>query len=105
MLEKNFQITRTRTPLDELEVPNTFTPNNDRVNDSWGVPALRFYEGVQIEVFEIGSGKRVFYVENPDIRWDGSINGKDPVVTAYVWVISVKETGEVRRGILNLLIK
>jgi len=90
-------------PLNQLDVPNTFTPNNDGVNDAWGVPALRYYQGVQIEVFEIGSGKRVFYTENPDIRWDGGINGKDPVVTSYVWVISIKETDEVRRGMLNLL--
>ena len=103
VLEKNFQITRTRMPLNQLDVPNTFTPNNDGVNDAWGVPALRYYQGVQIEVFEIGSGKRVFFTENPDIRWDGGINGKDPVVTSYVWVISVKETDEVRRGMLNLL--
>jgi gliding motility-associated-like protein len=103
VLEKNFQITRNRTPLDQLEVLNTFTPNNDRVNDSWGVPALRYYEGVKIEVFEVGSGKRVFYTEDPDVSWDGRVDGKDPVVTAYLWVISVGETGEVRRGMLNVL--
>jgi gliding motility-associated-like protein len=102
-LDKEFQIERQRTPLDQLDIPNTFTPNNDGVNDTWGVPALRYYEGVQIQIIEVGSGNRVFYTEDPDVRWDGRVNGKDPVVTAYVWVITVVETGEVRRGMLNLL--
>ncbi|WP_100630289.1 MBG domain-containing protein [Algoriphagus formosus] len=102
-LDKEFQIERQRTPLDQLDIPNTFTPNNDGVNDTWGVPALRYYEGVQIQIIEVGSGNRVFYTEDPDVRWDGRVNGKEPVVTAYLWVITVVETGEVRRGMLNLL--
>ncbi|MFC3880800.1 Calx-beta domain-containing protein [Algoriphagus namhaensis] len=103
VLDKTFAIQRLRTPLDQLDVPNTFTPNNDGANDTWGVPALRYYRGVQIQVIEMGSGNRVFYTEDPDVRWDGRINGNDPVVTSYVWVITVEETGEVRRGVLNLL--
>jgi gliding motility-associated-like protein len=103
VLEKSFVIQRLRTPLSELDIPNTFTPNNDGVNDTWGLPALRYYEGVSIEIIEIGSGNRVFYTEDPDVRWDGRVNGNEPVVTAYVWVIRVEETGEVRRGMLNVL--
>jgi gliding motility-associated-like protein len=102
VLEKNFQITRTRTPLSQLEVPNTFTPNNDGVNDGWGVPALRYYQGVRISIMEIG-GNRVFYTENPDSRWDGTFGSKELPVGAYFWIIEVAETGEVRRGVLNLL--
>ncbi|MEN2282971.1 gliding motility-associated C-terminal domain-containing protein, partial [Algoriphagus sp. SE2] len=102
VLEKSFQITRERTPLDQLEVPNTFTPNNDGVNDTWGVPALRYYQGVRISVMEV-SGNRVFYTENPDMRWDGTYDGKELPVGAYFWIIEVEETGEVRRGVLNLL--
>uniref|UniRef100_UPI0025E178AB T9SS type B sorting domain-containing protein n=1 Tax=Algoriphagus sp. TaxID=1872435 RepID=UPI0025E178AB len=102
LLEKSFQITRNRTPLDQLDLTNTFTPNNDGVNDTWGVPALRYYQGVRISIMEIG-GNRVFYTENPDIRWDGTFEGKELPVGAYFWIIEVAETGEVRRGVLNLL--
>ena len=102
VLEKSFQITRQRTPLDQLDLTNTFTPNGDGVNDTWGVPALRYYQGVRISIMEVG-GNRVFYTENPDIRWDGTFDGKELPVGAYFWVIEVAETGEVRRGVLNLL--
>ncbi|WP_439487427.1 MBG domain-containing protein, partial [Algoriphagus sp.] len=102
VLTKDFQITRERTPLDQLEIANTFTPNGDGVNDTWGMPALRYYSGVRISVFAVG-GERLFYTEDPDVRWDGMFNGKEMPVGAYLYVIEVGETGEVKRGMLNLL--
>ncbi|MEB2785090.1 MBG domain-containing protein [Algoriphagus persicinus] len=102
ILDKNFEISRERTPLDQLDVPNTFTPNGDGVNDSWSVLALRYYQGVRITVLSVG-GDRVFYTENPDVVWDGVFNGKEMPVGSYLFVIEVGETGEIRRGMLNLL--
>jgi gliding motility-associated-like protein len=103
-LDKFFEIKRTRPDFSTLTIFNTFTPNGDRFNDTWGVPEVRFYEGVRISVYERGGG-RVFYTENPDIRWDGTYNGKDMPVGTYYWVIEVIETGEIRRGVLNLIRK
>ena len=103
-IEKFFEITRTRPSLNEVIIYNTFTPNGDRFNDNWGVPEIRFYEGARISVYERG-GIRVFYTENPDIRWDGTYNGKEMPVGSYYWVIQIEETGETRRGIVNLLRK
>ncbi|SFU20833.1 gliding motility-associated C-terminal domain-containing protein, partial [Algoriphagus locisalis] len=102
ILEKEFSIIRERTPLEQLPIPNSFTPNGDGVNDTWGMSALRYYGGVRISVFAIG-GDRLFYTENPDIRWDGVFNGKVMPVGAYLYVIEVGETGEIRRGMLNLV--
>ncbi|MFZ9188852.1 MAG: hypothetical protein ACO21G_09695 [Algoriphagus sp.] len=47
----------------------------------------------------------MFYTENPDIRWDGTYEGKEMPVGSYYWVIQLEETGETRRGIVNLLRK
>jgi gliding motility-associated-like protein len=103
-LEKFFEITRIRPSFSALVVPNTFTPNGDGSNDTWGVPALRFFEEVRIQIFDRG-GIQVFYTENPDTRWDGKMKLKELPIGAYYWVISVNETGESRRGVLNLLRK
>jgi gliding motility-associated-like protein len=102
VLEKSFLITRTRTPLVQLDVPNTFIPNGDGANDTWGVMALRYYTGVRIIILDVG-GDRLFYTENPDVQWDGVFNGKEMPFGAYLYVIEVGETGEIRRGMLNLL--
>jgi gliding motility-associated-like protein len=103
-LDKFFTINRTRLAFDNLTIYNTFTPNADRFNDTWGVPDIRFYEGVRISVYERG-GARLFYTENPDIRWDGTYEGKEMPVGSYYWVIQIEETGATRRGIVNLLRK
>ena len=103
-LDKFFEITRTRPEFNEVIVYNTFSPNGDRFNDTWGVTEVRFYEGVLISVYEKG-GSSVFYTRNPDVRWDGTYNGKEMAVGSYFWVIQLEETGETRRGVLNLIRK
>jgi gliding motility-associated-like protein len=103
-LDKFFDITRTRKDFSSLIITNTFSPNRDRFNDNWGVPELRFYQDVRILIYD-GGNQPVFYTENPDIRWDGTYNGKEVPVGAYFWVIQVKETGEKRQGVLNLIRK
>ncbi|QDH81320.1 T9SS type B sorting domain-containing protein [Echinicola soli] len=100
--EKSFVINRLRVPFEEVMIYNTFTPNQDGANDTWGVEELKFYTGVRIMVFE-RSGNRLFYSEDPEERWDGQFNGKEMAAGSYFWVIEVGETGEVRRGTLNLL--
>jgi len=103
-LDKFFEIKRTRPDFDSLTIYNAFSPNGDGSNEGWGVPGLRFYEDVRISVYERG-GSRVFYTENPDLRWDGTYDGKEMPVGSYFWVIEIVETGEMRRGMLNLIRK
>ena len=103
-LDKFFTITRTRKDFSSLTITNAYSPNGDGANDAWGVPEIRFYEGARISVYDRG-GSRLFYTENPDIRWDGTYNGKEMPVGSYFWVIEVIETGEMRRGMLNLIRK
>ncbi len=103
-LDKFFEIRRTRAAFSALSISNTFTPNGDEVNESWGVPELRFFEKVRIQIYDRG-GLRIFYTENPDIRWDGTYNGKELPIGTYYWTIEVIETGETRRGVLNLIRK
>ena len=103
-LDKFFTINRTRLDFSSLAITNTFTPNGDRFNDTWGLPEVRFYEGVRISVYDRG-GSRLFYTENPDVRWDGTYKDRELPVGAYYWVIQILETGEIRRGVLNLIRK
>ncbi|WP_162343502.1 MBG domain-containing protein, partial [Cyclobacterium salsum] len=104
VLEKQLDLTRNRIDLNSLTVYNTFSPENDGTNDTWGVPDLRYFSGVRLQVFD-RSGERVFYTENPDIRWDGTYRGKALPAGAFTWILEVTETGAKRMGILNLLRK
>lgn len=103
-VEKFFEIKRSRLDFFSLVVTNSFSPNGDGVNDSWSVPGIRFYEGARISVYD-NVGSRLFYTESPDQGWDGTFNGKQLPVGTYFWVIEIRETGELRRGMLNLIRK
>jgi gliding motility-associated-like protein len=103
-IDSSFTLQRTRIPIEDIFVPNTFSPNDDGINDTWGIPDMQYYLGGRVAVFE-RSGKRVFYTENPSFRWDGTFNGRELPVGTYFWVIEAKETDEIRRGLLNLIKK
>ncbi|WP_460490202.1 MBG domain-containing protein, partial [Belliella aquatica] len=103
-INEMISINRIFAGLDEIEVKNTFTPNGDGINDDWGVIELRYYEKVKILVFE-KSGKEVFETEDPNVFWDGTYKGKSLAIGTYFWIIEIGETGEVRKGMLNLLRK
>jgi gliding motility-associated-like protein len=100
-LDKVFTIERSRKSVSSIEVFNTFSPDRDGMNDTWGVTELRYYSGVRIQIYERG-GVRVFYTENPDVKWDGIYKNKEMPIGSYYWIIEVEETGETRRGIVNL---
>ena len=101
---KFFDIQRTRPEFSSLVVNNSFSPNGDGVNDYWGVPGIRFYGGARISVYD-NVGSRLFYTESPDEGWDGTVNGKLLPVGSYFWTIEIKETGEIRKGMLNVIRK
>ena len=103
-IEKFFEIKRTRQEFSTLKIPSAFSPNNDGINDTWKVADLRSYSGVRIQVFNQG-GDLMFYTEIPDQGWDGTTNGKELPVGTYFWAIEIIETGEMRRGMLNLIRK
>jgi gliding motility-associated-like protein len=103
-LDKFFEITRTRPDFTALRITSAFSPTGDGANDTWGVPDLRVFQGVRIQIFDRG-GVMMFYTENPDIRWDGTHQGKEMPIGSYFWTIEVAETGEMRRGMLNLIRK
>jgi len=100
--DKFLEITRLRKSVKDIKVYNVFSPNGDNINETWGVPEMRFYEGVRIQVFDRG-GVRLFITTDPDVKWDGTENGNPVQVGTYFWTIDVQETGEIRKGMLNII--
>lgn len=87
-----------------LYVPNTFTPDGDGNNDTFG--AL----GTEIETFRLivfnRWGEEIFRTERLDGRWNGTYQGVESPIDTYVWRIDVKELVGDRRtlyGHVNLV--
>jgi gliding motility-associated-like protein len=75
-------------------VPNTFTPNNDGLNDRLYVRGNGLS---QLEYFRIFDrwGRMVFQTQNIAEGWDGTTGGKPDDINTYVYVLkAVCSSGE-----------
>jgi gliding motility-associated-like protein len=78
-----------------LQIPNAFTPNGDGVNDTFGVLASN------ITVFKMTIynrwGQKLFETSNPNSGWDGTHNGADCPMDAYLMIVQYEGATPMRR--------
>lgn len=67
-------------------IPNTFTPNNDGINDLWLIDYLDTYPENRVQVFT-RTGQKVFESRGYSKPWNGTINGKPLPVDTYYYII------------------
>jgi len=67
-------------------VPNTFSPNNDRINDLWEIQYLDEYKNQHTQVFT-RAGQKVFECRGRYQAWDGRYKGKELPMDTYYYVI------------------
>ncbi len=91
-------------PLFPFWVPNTFTPNNDQINDGFGVVSRTKLDHFEFRVFDRW-GSLVFFSKDQNKRWDGSFNGYFVPQDAYVWELQFKlpEGDQLYRGHVTIL--
>lgn len=76
-----------------LYIPNTFTPNNDGMNEIF----LPVISGVEENNFELiiydRWGTQIFKTNNPNQGWDGRANGGSEIAQqdVYVWKLSTTD--------------
>ncbi len=81
-------------PCSEIFVPNTFTPNNDFVNDLFVIQNNGDIVKFKLVIYNRW-GEMVFQTENIDEYWDGTMDGKTCPVGVYHWVLEYFGTGNV----------
>jgi gliding motility-associated-like protein len=86
-----------------IYIPNSFTPNNDRINDQF------IAQGIGIEKFTMAIfdrwGTELFYTADILDAWDGRYKGKESPIGTYVYIIEIVNVkGEPKRftGSVNL---
>lgn len=74
-----------------IYAPNTFTPDGNSLNQTWGI----FIEGIDIYDFHLTLfnrwGEMVWESYNPTGRWDGTYGGQAAQDGVYVWRIQAKD--------------
>jgi gliding motility-associated-like protein len=92
-------------PAMSLYIPNTFTPNGDGLNDTFGI-AGEAIKGFNIQVFNRW-GELIFESGNANERWDGTFQGKKVPQGSYVYKLTAQSpTGKRvnREGQLNVIL-
>lgn len=75
--------------LENIDVPNVFSPNGDGVHDVWQIPGLSSYPGCSVLVFN-RNGQVIYRSSGYDKPWDGLYNGTPVPVGAYYFIIDPK---------------
>lgn len=67
-------------------IPNTFSPNNDGINDTWIIKNLQNYPDSKVQIFN-RYGQVVFESKGYVKAWDGTLKGKPLPFGTYYYVI------------------
>ncbi|MHB1177708.1 MAG: T9SS type B sorting domain-containing protein, partial [Daejeonella sp.] len=84
------------------EVPNSFTPNGDGVNDTWNVKYLESYPDATVDIFN-RYGENLYHAVNYLSPWDGSKNGSELPVGTYYYIINPRNGRKIISGSVTVL--
>jgi gliding motility-associated-like protein len=93
--ETSADMTITIRIIEDVFIPNSFSPNGDGVNDEWVVHGMEEYPGAYVKVFNRW-GSEIFDGSGDSFEWDGSFNGKQVAPATYYYIVSLgnDEDGE-----------
>lgn len=75
--------------VNQLSIPNAFSPNGDGINDVWEIQGLELYPDAIVSIFNRG-GQLIFEKRNyRNNLWNGTINGKPLPVGTYYYMIKL----------------
>lgn len=80
----------------KIEIPNTFTPNGDGVNDTWNIPAISAFSNPKLTV--VNRFGTVVFSSNNATFWDGKFNGKDLPIATYYYTLYLNDDFKVYSG-------
>jgi len=88
-----------------LEIPNTFSPNGDNLNDSWKIPNIEFYPQNKLTIYNrYGVLLESFSPYTPSAEWTGIWKGKDLPEGVYFYVLEVNDTEKnIYKGTISII--
>lgn len=88
--------------LEHLDIPNTFTPNGDQINDVWEIRGLDLYPDAHVRVYNRW-GTTVYTSEGYNQPWDGRFNASELPAATYYYIISSSVLDKPLTGAITIL--
>lgn len=92
-------------PAISFYIPNTFTPNGDGMNDTFGIAGEGVHE-FKMQIFNRW-GQLIYESANANERWDGTFQGVKVPMGTYIYKVSAKgATGQKqnKEGNVNVIL-
>lgn len=83
-------------------IPNTFSPNNDGINDFWEIQFLNEYKNNHTQVFT-RAGQLVFESKGLYKAWNGTYNGKPLPIDTYYYIVEPGDGREPFTGYVTII--
>lgn len=81
---------------DKLFIPNSFSPNNDNINDVYKPLTDCLVENLRFMIFNRW-GEKVFETSNILIGWDGTFKGLPAPLDSFAWYLEYNFVGEEKK--------
>jgi gliding motility-associated-like protein len=108
-LPLTFTITVNPTPVTPIPpatgnivIPNTFTPNNDGINDTWDIKYLNSYPNCTVNIFD-RYGQEVYSSIGYGIPWDGRRKGANLPQGTYYYIIKLQINQKALAGSVTII--
>ena len=91
--------------ISSIEIPNTFSPNGDNINDTWVIKGIELYPNNLVSIFTRW-GQKIYQTSSysSDKRWNGTSNSGDTMEGVYYYVIDLNDGSDViLKGTLTVL--
>lgn len=92
--------------LDELYIPNIFSPDGNNINDTWIILNSENTQFMEVTVFDRW-GNALYYEKSLSINWDGTTFNNTPlpvgVYTYKLSVLSINQTTAHKTGSVTIL--
>ena len=88
--------------LSGLTIPNTFTPNNDGINDLWDIKGIENYPTAVVQIFN-RYGQKVFESRGYSQPFDGRSSGSPLPTGVYYYIINLNANCSLVSGSLTLV--
>jgi gliding motility-associated-like protein len=78
--------------INELFIPNAFSPDGDNINDVWKIPGMALYPEAVVTIYN-RYGQKIFETKNYYAHpWDGTHKGIIQAHGSFVYFISLNDS-------------